>query len=142
MAPQNQNPFASIDRKLAHKVAHPEWFTGSVQMQYLADADRSSELEVIAVFFEDGATTIPHVHSTDQLLVVVQGRCIVGNLSGTRQLAQGETAFIPALEWHWHGAAPGQSACHLSIRKPGPTNWNMPKPVMNQQPADAGSRAP
>jgi quercetin dioxygenase-like cupin family protein len=117
-----------IDRKQAHKVAHPEWFTGPVHMQYLTKAELSEELEVIAVFFENGATTVPHVHATDQLLVVVEGRCIVGDPSGSRELAQGETMFIPALEWHWHGAATGQSGCHLSIRKPGPTNWNMPKP--------------
>ena len=59
---------------------------------------------------------------------MIEGRCIVGDLSGSRELATGETAFLPALEWHWHGAAPGGSACHLSIRKPGPTNWNMPSP--------------
>jgi len=78
------------------------------------------------VFFENGAQTVPHVHSTDQFLVVVEGRVVVGNREGARELSVGETAFIPALEWHYHGAAPGSSACHLSIRKPGPTNWNMP----------------
>lgn len=120
---------APIDRRQAKPVAHREWFTGPVHMQYLAHAELTSELEVIAVFFDDGARTIPHVHSTDQVLVVVEGRCIVGDLSGSRELATGETAFLPALEWHWHGAAPGGSACHLSIRKPGPTNWNMPSPA-------------
>ena len=44
--------YVPIDRKQAQKVAHPEWFTGPVHMQYLTKAELSQELEVIAVFFE------------------------------------------------------------------------------------------
>jgi len=115
-----------IERSEAKPVPHPEYFTGPVRIQQVVAAEVSSELEVVGVFFENGAQTVPHVHSTDQFLVVVEGRIVVGNREGARELSVGETAFIPALEWHYHGAAPGNSACHLSIRKPGPTNWNMP----------------
>jgi quercetin dioxygenase-like cupin family protein len=38
----------------------------------------------------------------------------------------GETIMVPAGEWHWHGAAPGEDMCHLSIRVPGPTDWTVP----------------
>ena len=96
-------------------------------MHHLVTRDESSDLEVIAVFFENGARTKPHIHSTDQLLAVVEGTCVVADESERRHLEPGEHAFTPAGDWHWHGAAPGDSACHISIRKPGPTDWNVPK---------------
>jgi quercetin dioxygenase-like cupin family protein len=36
---------------------------------------------------------------------------------------------IPAGTWHWHGAARDSArdsaACHISIRQPGQTNWDV-----------------
>jgi len=98
-------------RALAHPHPRPEWFSGPVFVQELNGASDAPELEVLAVFFEAGARTMPHVHSTDQLLVFVEGEGV------------GEMAAIPADEWHWHGATPDSSMCHLSIRPGGPSVW-------------------
>jgi quercetin dioxygenase-like cupin family protein len=106
---------------------HPEYFEGRVRMQRLVAEDHSAELELIAVFFEGGARTIPHTHATDQILWVVSGRCVVADESGRREVGAGECVLLPANGWHWHGAAPGASTCHLSIRKPGPTDWDVPR---------------
>jgi quercetin dioxygenase-like cupin family protein len=113
------------DRSQARPAAHPEYFAGPVFMQSLVGPDRSSELEIIAVFFEDGARTIPHTHATDQVLYVVSGTCVVADDAGRRQVGAGEYVVLPANRWHWHGAAPGQSMCHVSIRQPGPTDWEV-----------------
>jgi quercetin dioxygenase-like cupin family protein len=113
------------DRSQARPAAHPEYFSGPVFMQSLVGPDRSRELEIVAVFFEDGARTIPHTHATDQVLYVVSGTCIVADDAGRRQVGAGEYVVLPANGWHWHGAAPGQSMCHVSIRQPGPTDWEV-----------------
>ena len=118
---------AKPERADARPTPTPEYFEGRVSMHHLVTKDDSPELELIAVFFESSARTIPHVHSTDQVLWVVEGRCVVADESGRRELGPGECAHIPAGRWHWHGAAPGHAACHLSIRRPGPTDWSQPK---------------
>lgn len=115
------------DRSKAQPPPNPEYFEGRVLMQPLVSAQQSAELELLAVFFDDGARAIPHVHSTDQVLWVVEGRCIVAEGSGRREVGPGECVVLPANRWHWHGAARGFSACHVSIRKPGPTDWNVEK---------------
>ena len=113
------------DRCLAQLAPTPEYFDGIVHMQPLVSAATSQELELVAVFFDAGARTIPHTHSTDQVLWVVEGQCVVADETGRRILGPGECAFLPAERWHWHGAAPGGPACHVSIRRPGPTNWDV-----------------
>jgi quercetin dioxygenase-like cupin family protein len=112
------------DRAKANPTDTPQYFEGQVLMQEFANAS-SDELDVRAVFFDDGARTVPHTHSTDQLLHVVSGLCIVGDDSGRLEVGPGEFILLPANGWHWHGAAPGQSMCHVSIRRPGPTDWTV-----------------
>ena len=117
---------ARPDRSKAHPTPTPEYFEGEVHMQPLVGGETSHELELIAVFFEDGARTILHAHSTDQVLWVIEGTCVVADGTSRRELRPGECALVPAGQWHWHGAAPGQSMCHVSIRRPGPTDWAGP----------------
>src|SRR5581483_2026440 len=112
-----------LERSSARPTSEPQHFEGAVLNQQIVSADDSQEVTLLAVFFENGARTRPHVHTTDQVLAVVEGTCVVADRSGQRELRAGESALIRAGEWHWHGAAPGTSACHISIRKPGPTDW-------------------
>ncbi len=118
--------FSRPDVSKATPPANADYFQGIVRMQHLISEGLSEELELIAVFFENGARTIPHRHSTDQVLWVVEGTCVVADDSGRREAAAGESVLVPANRWHWHGAVPGRSACHVSIRKPGPTDWDVP----------------
>jgi quercetin dioxygenase-like cupin family protein len=50
---------------------------------------------------------------------------VVADESGRREVATGDFALLPANRWHWHGAAPGHAACHVSYRKPGPSDWTV-----------------
>ena len=118
---------SKLERSGARPTSEPQHFEGAVFNQQLVSADDSQEVTLLAVFFENGARTRPHVHTTDQVLAVVEGTCVVADRSGQRELRAGESALIRAGEWHWHGAAPGTSACHISIRKPGPTDWEVAK---------------
>ena len=118
---------AKHDRSQARPTATPQYFQGSVFTQELVGPGDSQEVTLTAVFFENGARTLPHSHDSDQVLAVVEGTCVVANEAGRNELGAGEYAHVQAGEWHWHGAAPGNSACHISIRKAGQTDWTVPK---------------
>ena len=129
-------------RALAHPHPRPEWFSGPVFVQELNGASDAPELEVLAVFFEAGARTMPHVHSTDQLLVFVEGEGVVGTQEARRIYRVGEMAAIPADEWHWHGATPDSSVCHLSIRPGGPSVWAPDVPMHDWDTYMSGAQMP
>ena len=115
----------SIEAARERAEPHPrsDWFSGPVHIQALGDAADPSGLEVFAVFFDAGARTLPHTHSTDQLLYFLEGEGVVGTEGERRVFRAGGMAMIPAEEWHWHGATPTSSTCHLSIRPGGPSTW-------------------
>jgi quercetin dioxygenase-like cupin family protein len=115
-----------IDRSQAKRVDRPI-FAGNVYQQPLIAAGDSDEVTVTAVWFENGARTRPHVHDTDQTLHVVEGTCVVADESRRRELEVGQMAFVKQGQWHWHGAVKGTDACHLSIKKDGQTNIDVPE---------------
>jgi quercetin dioxygenase-like cupin family protein len=108
---------------MAQPHPRPEWFSGPVSVHTLSEASDPSGLEILAVFFEAGARTLPHTHSTDQLLHFLEGEGVVGTLGARTRYGVGGMAVIPAEEWHWHGGTPSSGTCHLSIRPGGPSVW-------------------
>ena len=113
-----------IDRQAAKAPAHPEWFPGTVWQQFLNEPDTPGGTEVIAVWFEEGSRTKPHVHPVDQLLQVVEGEGVVDIEGERRRIRAGDWVVVPAGVWHWHGATPDTAMCHLSIKQPGDTDWS------------------
>ncbi|MDR5683766.1 MAG: cupin domain-containing protein [Armatimonadota bacterium] len=95
-------------------------------MQHLRRTDDPRGVEIVAVFFEPGSRTRPHVHHTDQTLVFFEGEGIVATETVRRTVRAGEVVVIPAGTWHWHGATRKAGASHLSIKPPGPTDWDAP----------------
>lgn len=110
-------------RELATPHPKPEWFSGPVYVHALNDKEASTELEILAVYFDAGSRTKPHIHSTEQLLYFLEGEGVVADRTARRRYRAGGMAVIPAGEWHWHGATPDRAACHLSIRPGGPSTW-------------------
>lgn len=110
-------------RGLAHPTPMPERFSGPVFIHELNTTGDASDLEILAVFFEPGARTVPHTHQTAQLLYFLEGEGVVGTRDGRSLYRAGGMAMIPAGEWHWHGATPSSSTGHLSIRPGGPSSW-------------------
>jgi quercetin dioxygenase-like cupin family protein len=99
-------------------------FDGEVRIQDLNLDAPEDGVELVAVFFERGARTLPHVHPVEQTLVVVDGEGIVADESSRRRMRAGDVVVVPAGVWHWHGAAPESPMCHLSAKKPSDTVWD------------------
>ncbi len=100
-------------------------FEGTVRTHMLVGTEHSKQLELLAVYFDAGARTRPHTHEKDQVLYFVQGQGIVATDRERRVCAVGDVVTIPGGTWHWHGAARDQAMCHISIRQPGSTNWDV-----------------
>ncbi|MGH7429091.1 MAG: cupin domain-containing protein [Candidatus Methylomirabilaceae bacterium] len=117
-----------VDAAQTHLPAQPEYFEGRVRMQELYQPDRDGEeSELVAVFFDTGARTIPHTHESTQVLQVVFGRCLVVIEDERRVAEVGEFVIVPRGVWHWHGATRDAAATHISIKLPGRTDWNVPR---------------
>jgi quercetin dioxygenase-like cupin family protein len=101
------------------------WIAGEARFQSLVDPAQGHDVGLTAVFFEAGARTRPHVHSDEQVLYFVEGRGVVATEGETQLAAAGDIVAVPAGTWHWHGATPDAATCHISIKRPGPTNWEV-----------------
>ncbi len=89
-------------------------FVGEVESQ-TAVGEESRDLRLSEVHFKHGAVNKPHVHSTDQVLVITEGEGVVATDEERREVSAGDVAFIPANTKHWHGARPGKDMTHWSI---------------------------
>jgi quercetin dioxygenase-like cupin family protein len=100
-------------------------FEGTVRTRMLVGTEQSKELELLAVYFNAGARTRPHIHEKDQVLHFIQGKGIVATDKEKKTCTAGDVVTVPAGTWHWHGATRDQAMCHISIRQPGSTNWDV-----------------
>lgn len=117
-----------VERRKAQPAEHPEYFQGTVHMQPLYQPDRDGEeSELVAVFFDPGARTKPHVHESAQVLHVVYGHCVIATESERKVVGEGDYVIVPRETWHWHGATGEGAMCHISIKLPGRTNWEVPE---------------
>ncbi len=89
-------------------------FVGAVDYQ-TAVGEESRDLRLSEVHFKRGAVNKPHVHSTDQILVITEGEGIVATDDERHDVSVGDVALIPANTRHWHGARPGKDMTHWSI---------------------------
>lgn len=128
-------------RALAHPAPLPKRFSGPVFIHEVHGSEDPIDLEVLAVFFEPGARTVPHVHETGQLLYFLDGEGIVGAQGERRLFGAGGMAHISAGEWHWHGATPTSATSHLSIRPGGPSSWPPDVPMLDWETYMSGARA-
>jgi quercetin dioxygenase-like cupin family protein len=115
-----------IDRSLARPYTTPKgYFDGEVKTLQLVGPTESKEIELLAVYFSEGARTIPHIHEQDQVLQIIEGRGIVATETEKLMVSEGDVVTITAGIWHWHGARRNTAMCHISIKRPGPTNWEV-----------------
>jgi len=113
-------------RSQAPPAKTPQNFDGTVHVQPLRQSGDSTMVDLVAVFFDPGARTRPHIHKSDQVLYVVEGEGIVASERERRLIRPGDLVIIPAGEWHWHGATTTSPMCHLSTRPAGATDWDPP----------------
>ena len=95
-----------------------EWFTGTVRIDPLCQAEAPGRVGSNHVTFEPGARTAWHTHPAGQTLVVTFGRGRVRREGGPiEEIGPGDVVWIPAGERHWHGASPNTAMSHIAIQE-------------------------
>lgn len=94
------------------------YFTGTVRIDPLFQAEAPGRAVGAHVTFEPGARTAWHTHPAGQTLIVTFGRGRVQREGGpVEEIRQGDVVWFPADEKHWHGAAPDTAMSHIAIQE-------------------------
>ena len=95
-----------------------DWFTGTVRIDALFDANAPARAAGAAVTFEPGARTAWHTHPLGQALVVLFGRGLVQREGGpVEEIRPGDVIQFAPGEKHWHGASPETAMQHIAIQE-------------------------
>ncbi len=98
--------------------APAEYFTGSVRIDPLFQANDPSRTSGAYVTFEPGARTAWHTHPLGQILIVTEGAGRVQRWGGPiEEIRQGDVVWIPPGLKHWHGASPTTAMTTLGIQE-------------------------
>jgi quercetin dioxygenase-like cupin family protein len=93
-----------------------DYFTGTVRVDPLIQADAPARIFAASVTFEPGARTAWHTHPLGQTLIVTAGCGLVQRWGGpTEEIRPGDVVWFPPGEKHWHGAAPATAMTHIAI---------------------------
>lgn len=99
-------------------------FTGAATLRRFLATDPSLPGRVYRVDFAPGATTNWHIHDEVQLLVILEGRCVVQVWNNDIVVAEpGDIVRIEAREKHWHGATEDSPMTHFAINLGQSTEW-------------------
>jgi 4-carboxymuconolactone decarboxylase len=95
-----------------------EYFTGSVRIDPLFEANDPSRTSGSSVTFEPGARTAWHTHPLGQILIVTAGIGRVQRWGGPiEEIRQGDVVWIPPGLKHWHGASPTTAMTTIGIQE-------------------------
>lgn len=95
-----------------------DYFTGTVRIDPLFQAEAPGRTSGAHVTFEPGARTAWHTHPAGQTLIVTFGRGRVQREGGPiEEITQGDVVWFPAGEKHWHGASPDTAMSHIAIQE-------------------------
>jgi quercetin dioxygenase-like cupin family protein len=95
-----------------------DWFTGTVRIDPLFDANAPARATGGAVTFEPGARTAWHTHPLGQTLIVVFGRGLVQREGGSiEEIRPGDVVWFSPGEKHWHGASTDTAMQHIAIQE-------------------------
>lgn len=95
-----------------------EWFTGTVRIDPLIDAQAPARANAALVTFEPGARTAWHTHPLGQTLYVTQGKGWVQIWGGTiAEINAGDVIWFSPGEKHWHGATNTTAVSHIAIHE-------------------------
>jgi quercetin dioxygenase-like cupin family protein len=95
-----------------------DWFTGTVRIDPLFQANERARAAGNSVTFEPGARTAWHTHPLGQTLIVTAG-CGLAQRWGQaiEEIHPGDVVLFAPGEKHWHGATPTTALTHLAIQE-------------------------
>jgi quercetin dioxygenase-like cupin family protein len=95
-----------------------DYFTGSVRIDPLFQANDPARAVGASVTFEPGSRTAWHTHPLGQTLIVTSGCGLAQRWDGpVEQIRQGDVVWFPPGEKHWHGATPTTGMTHIAIQE-------------------------
>jgi quercetin dioxygenase-like cupin family protein len=95
-----------------------DWFTGTVRIDPLFQANAPARTAGASVTFEPGARTVWHTHPLGQTLIVIAGCGRTQREGGpVEEIRPGDVVSIAPNEKHWHGAAPTTAVTHIAIQE-------------------------
>jgi quercetin dioxygenase-like cupin family protein len=95
-----------------------EYFTGTVRIDPLFQANDPARAAGASVTFEPGARTAWHSHPLGQILIVTAGYGLVQQWGGlVEEIRPGDVVWIPSGEKHWHGATATTAMTHIAIQE-------------------------
>jgi quercetin dioxygenase-like cupin family protein len=96
-----------------------EYFTGSVRIDPLFQANNPARAIGASVTFEPGARTAWHTHPLGQHLIVTFGCGLVQRWGDNtiEEIHPGDVIWIPPGEKHWHGATARTAMIHIAIQE-------------------------
>jgi quercetin dioxygenase-like cupin family protein len=94
----------------------PIFFGGKVTKRPIVDKAKTQYFDFNVVSFKAGARNKFHTHTSDQILYVTKSHGIIASEDEEVIIEEGDTAFIPAGEKHWHGATAESDFSHISLQ--------------------------
>ncbi len=95
-----------------------EYFTGSVRIDPLFNANDPLRASGARVTFEPGARTAWHTHPYGQVLIVTAGSGWVQEWDDlVEQIREGDVVRIPPGVKHWHGATSSTAMTHIALQE-------------------------
>jgi quercetin dioxygenase-like cupin family protein len=95
-----------------------EWFTGTVRIDPLFQANDPARAAGASVTFEPGARTAWHTHPLGQTLIVTAGAGLAQRSGGLIEVIRpGDVVWFAPGEKHWHGASPTTAMTHIAIQE-------------------------
>jgi len=96
----------------------PEWFTGTVRLDPLFQANPPARVGGASVTFEPGARTAWHTHPLGQTLIVTAGLGWAQRWGGpVEEIRPGDVIWSAPGEKHWHGASETTAMTHIAIQE-------------------------
>jgi quercetin dioxygenase-like cupin family protein len=94
------------------------YFTCTVRIERLIQAEAPARVAAAAVTFEPGARTAWHTHPLGQTLIVTSG-CGRAQREGglIEEIRPGDVVWFAPGEKHWHGAGPATAMTHIAIQE-------------------------
>lgn len=93
-----------------------DYFTGTVRIEPLHQAQAPARVTAASVTFEPGARTAWHTHPLGQTIIITAGHGRAQHEGGpVEEINTGDVVWFPPGEKHWHGAAPATAMTHIAI---------------------------